>query len=86
MKDNTKLFVEEHNFVEVKTNTSGDSIKIGIEFRHNDENIKKKTYDECFKEKRRLRSEFVLYVQSLGIILFNNKDKGSKPSGLNAFL
>ncbi|CAO2832933.1 unnamed protein product [Amaranthus hypochondriacus] len=77
---NKDKFVQEHNFVEVKTSTSGDSIKIGIEFMHNDKKLKTNTYDECFKEKRRLRSEFVLYVQGLGIILFNNRNNGCEPS------
>ncbi|KAL2940958.1 Mechanosensitive ion channel protein 9, partial [Bienertia sinuspersici] len=52
-----------NNHVEVVT--VGDNIKMVVKFKFNIINMKNYTFNECFKAKCKLHSEFTFYVQSL---------------------
>ncbi|XP_056699791.1 mechanosensitive ion channel protein 10 isoform X2 [Spinacia oleracea] len=55
-------FIPGYNSVEVLTN--GDNVKLIVYFRHR-VNLRNHTYFECLKEKRKLRSGFVLHAEDL---------------------
>ncbi|XP_056698725.1 mechanosensitive ion channel protein 5 isoform X2 [Spinacia oleracea] len=59
---NKEKFIQGSNSTEVLT--TRDNIKLMVYFRHR-VNLKNNTYFECLKEKRTLRSEFVLHAENL---------------------
>lgn len=73
-------FIPGYNSVEVLTN--GDNVKLIVYFRHR-VNLRNHTYFECLKEKRKLRSGFVLHAEDL---VDQYKNREQRNSGLYDYI